>query len=395
MIENLGVPLADPETWKLIRDHPIFNDIEDGDVNSMIPFFKLSHRRPNEIFIEEGHDSKDLYLVLKGKLDVIKKSGDNGTSGDKSFIIAHLTAGDTIGELSFIKGTLRSASVKSNTKSILLGLDPDGLGRLETEYPRAAAKLMRNILGYIGTRVIQTSANQVQALNAELQNSIRNAKANLFFSYVIGLLCVYNLTIHLITNLYLDVDRASMISAIIIIIFCAVLVLMIRQTKLPIHIFGLTTKNWKPAVNESMLWSAVVIAAIGATKWTLIQTVPRYSHLPLIDFDFSRQHLAFNFLLYGLHSPVQEFIARGVLQGSLQHFFTGKNAVLRAVIVSNALFSATHVHLMNGLLGVIVFIPGLLWGWLYSRHENLIGVSISHILVGWSALFLFNLESLF
>jgi membrane protease YdiL (CAAX protease family) len=145
-----------------------------------------------------------------------------------------------------------------------------------------------------------------------------------------------------------------------------------------------------------MLWTVVLIAALIIIKWTLIHQVPKYQHLSLFDFDLNgKKYLAFNFLLYGLHSPIQEFVARGVLQGSLQHFFIGKNITLRAIVVSNALFSATHVHLLNGMLGVIVFIPGLFWGWLYSRQQNLIGVSLSHIMIGWSTLFFLNIESLF
>jgi len=50
---------------------------------------------------------------------------------------------------------------------------------------------------------------------------------------------------------------------------------------------------------------------------------------------------------------------------------------------------------ISGILGVIVFLPGLFWGWLYSRHNSLLGVSISHLLIGWSGLFLLNPESLF
>jgi hypothetical protein len=49
---------------------------------------------------------------------------------------------------------------------------------------------------------------------------------------------------------------------------------------------------------------------------------------------------------------------------------------------------------MNGLLGLIVFVPGLFWGWLYARHDTLIGVSLSHLIIGWTAIFFLNLESL-
>lgn len=392
----------DAATWKLIRSHTLFDRIGDDELTQILSHFRLVQLEANEIFIEEGQDTNDLYLVLSGSLEVIKKADDSGDRVlvgeiDKLFTIARLSAGDTIGELSFIKGTPRSATVKSMATTMLLGLDPRELSKLEAEHPRQSSVFMKNMLGYVGNRLIQTSTNQVHALKVEVQNSILNSKANLFFSYVIGLLCVYNLAIHLISRLSTDVHRTSIISALIIVIFSGVLILMIQQSKLPIRIFGLTTRNWRPAVTESMMWTVVIVASMIAVKWLLITNVDRYKDLPLFDFNPSSQqgYVVLNFILYGLHSPVQEFIARGVLQSSLQHFFTGKNITFRAIVVSNALFSATHVHLMSGLLALIVFIPGLFWGWLYSRHENLIGVSISHMIIGWTALFFLNLESLF
>jgi CRP-like cAMP-binding protein/membrane protease YdiL (CAAX protease family) len=400
--KGLDVTEINAEAWIQIRSHPVFHKITDDDLRSILPFFRQLVLPAHEFLIEEGHNaSADLYIVMQGQLDVIKVADNaHGESqpwiDTKEFVIARLTAGDTIGELGFVKGVPRSATIRSTAESLLLGLDSNHLGRLETEYPKACGLMMKNILGYVAERLKQTSSNEVNALRIELQNSVLTSKANLFFSYIIGLLCVYNLAINTITNLSVDTNRASIISALIIVIFCAGLVFMIRQSKLPVWFFGLTTRNWKPAVKESLVWSAIIIAIMIAVKWLLITYVPKYNHLTVFSFDLAHQkYLAFNFALYGLHSPVQEFIARGVLQGSLQHFFRGRNVTFRAIIISNALFSATHVHLLGGMLGVIVFIPGLFWGWLYSRHGNLIGVSISHILVGWTALFFLNLESLF
>jgi membrane protease YdiL (CAAX protease family) len=386
--KNLSTENPDGESWKLIRDHPIFSRINDHDIRKILPFFRFVSLQSGEIFIEEGvESSRDLYLILQGDLEVIK---------NKQFIVARLTSGDALGELSFIKGDPRSASIKSTTEATLLSLTPDDFTRMELAFPGACNGLLKNMVGYVAERLKQTSANEIKALKIELQNSVLNSQANIFFSYVIGLLCVYNLTIHIITNLSMDANQASIISAVIILVFCVVLILMIRQSKLPIQIFGLTTKHWKPALRESLFWSCILIAIFIAIKWMLIHYVARYQSLSLFDFNLTQQkYLAFNFILYGLHSPIQEFIARGVLQGSLQHFFTGKNIAFRSIIVSNALFSATHVHLMSGLLGVIVFIPGLFWGWLYARNPNLIGVSISHLLIGWTGLFFLNLESLF
>ncbi len=397
--EKIDAVANEPETWKLIRSHPVFHGASDEDVRNALPFLTVVSCSAGETLIEEGAElSMDLYLILQGKLEVIKKTDKNGSTEQnniKQLIIAQLNGGDVIGELSFSRGLARSASIRSLTKSILLSLSPQNLRKLEMQGPRISTLMMKNMVGYVSERLKRTSENEVRVLVVELQNSFLKAKANIFFSYVIGLLCVYNLTLHITTNYANDANSVSFISAIMAVVFSVVLYFMTLQSKLPLKNYGLTTKNWGPALRQSLMWSVLIIVVLVFIKWTLINNVNAYRNLPLFDFDLSKKHLAFNFILYGLHCPVQEFIARGVLQGSLQRFFSGRNVTIRAIIVSNALFSATHVHVMGGLLGIIVFIPGLFWGWLYSKHDNLIGVSVSHLLVGWTALFFLNLESLF
>lgn len=399
---NIDVSVQDPAIWPLIRKHQVFDGIEDDKLKAILHLFNFATAPPGKVLMDEGeHQKVQLYLVLKGSMDVIKNVDQSKIEKQiglkvEQFIIARLAAGDLFGELSFIRGDAKSASIKCITPSSFLVIDRESMTRLELEHPYESTRMMKNVIGIVGDRLKQTSNEEVKTLRTLLHHSVLNSKTNLFFSYVIGLLCVYNLAIHLITNWSLNIDQASIVSAGIIGIFSGTLVLMIYQSGLPVEIFGMTTKNWKPALLDSLTWTSIVIVVLVLTKWILIQTIPRFHDLALFEFNkvYSGRQV-FNLFLYGFHSPIQEFVARGVLQGSLQHFFTGKNVNLRAVIVSNALFSATHVHLMNGWLGVLVFIPGLFWGWMYSRNENLLGVSISHILIGWTVLFFLDIESLF
>jgi len=390
------------EKTNVTRSHPVFALLGDDEYGVVIQYFKQVRLAVNEWLMEEGHASSiDLYLVCSGKLEVVRRTVAKplerlAWETPAEFSVATLEYGDFLGELSFVKGVPRAASIRCVAPALLLSLSPADFARMEAEHPRAAGHLMKNLLGNVGERLKKTTDNEVSALKVELQSSLVRSKANLFFSYVIGLLCVYNLAVQGLINLSMDTNRASLISAGTILVFCGVLIVMIRQSGLPIHLFGLTTRGWKPAVSEAMTWTAVIVVALIGIKWALVTYVPRYQHLPVFGFDpVHTKYLAFNFALYGLHSPVQEFIARGVLQGSLQHFFKGHHVTWRAILISNALFSATHVHLLGGLRGLVVFIPGLFWGWLYSRNENLIGVSISHLIIGWTALFFLNLETLF
>ena len=52
-----------------------------------------------------------------------------------------------------------------------------------------------------------------------------------------------------------------------------------------------------------------------------------------------------------------------------------------AIVLSNVVFSVTHLHL-GWICALSSFIPGLFWGWMYYRQRSLVGVSISHVLIG-------------
>ena len=67
-------------------------------------------------------------------------------------------------------------------------------------------------------------------------------------------------------------------------------------------------------------------------------------------------------------------------------FLTGKYRVLVSILLSNLLFSATHLH-VSVKLALLVFPVGVFWGWLYNRHTTVIGIIVSHIIVGLFALF--------
>lgn len=84
---------------------------------------------------------------------------------------------------------------------------------------------------------------------------------------------------------------------------------------------------------------------------------------------------------------MQELIVRGVLQSSFYEFITGRHRNFWAILLSNLLFSITHMHLSLAA-SFIVFVPGLFWGWLYSRYRTLVGVIFSHLFIGIWAFFI-------
>ena len=92
-------------------------------------------------------------------------------------------------------------------------------------------------------------------------------------------------------------------------------------------------------------------------------------------------------LLYCVHAMIQEFIARGCVQGGLHQFIVGKGAATMAIILSTMIFSVIHL-IMNFNFALLTIAPGLFWGYLFYKQRNFWAVGISHFLIGATAFFI-------
>ena len=82
------------------------------------------------------------------------------------------------------------------------------------------------------------------------------------------------------------------------------------------------------------------------------------------------------------------------MQKTVERIMPGKYNWIWASVVASMLFSVSHIF-YSVELALLTMGSGFLWGYLYVRHKNIIGISISHFLVGnylvltnfWSILF--------
>jgi membrane protease YdiL (CAAX protease family) len=65
----------------------------------------------------------------------------------------------------------------------------------------------------------------------------------------------------------------------------------------------------------------------------------------------------------------------------------------KAIVVSNLIFATAHTYL--GLwFCLAVFLPGIFWGWMFAKQRSIIGVTVSHILVGIWGIFALGLTAM-
>ncbi len=92
--------------FKHLRTMEVFELLEDHDLLDLISMLKLKQFDPNKVIIAEGTRGTHLYIILSGKVAIVK--------GEKE-IIAEIGRGEIFGEMSLLSGEPASSSVYSRT----------------------------------------------------------------------------------------------------------------------------------------------------------------------------------------------------------------------------------------------------------------------------------------
>lgn len=130
---------------------------------------------------------------------------------------------------------------------------------------------------------------------------------------------------------------------------------------------GITEINCKKSI-VTVLPITIIFALAGIVIWVL-----GYSRI-------APNESMYFFVFYILiSSPVQEFLYRGVIPGILNKMNYGYHVQL---IVSSILYSFVHIIYKDWITLVLTLIIGIIWFISYKKSNNILGVSISHAVLG-------------
>lgn len=93
--------------------------------------------------------------------------------------------------------------------------------------------------------------------------------------------------------------------------------------------------------------------------------------------------LFFTYYIF-ISSPSQEFLFRSNLFAMMRR--NNIKGPLLQVVMSAFTFSFLHIFYGDTLTLLATFSIGLLWGWIYYKYPNFLGVTLSHALVGAAAI---------
>ncbi len=129
---------------------------------------------PGTPVVAEGDDSREFYIVMAGEFSVVKK-----LASGKDKIIAQLHPGDTFGEMSFLDGRPRAASVIAESKGLLLKFERNSLRYI----PETAAKIYFNLASQMAGRIRDTNSLVSLALEGKATSGLPNIPAEALMTH--------------------------------------------------------------------------------------------------------------------------------------------------------------------------------------------------------------------
>jgi len=120
----------------------------------------LRELAPGEVLVREGDTDDHLYVIASGVLGIIKAAGT-----ENEMTINTVKAGDVVGELSFLDGATRYASLVAMSSSRVLGLSRGDLESLLDKNPQLVYRVMRAIV-----RVVHDIQRRLSMQTVELTN---------------------------------------------------------------------------------------------------------------------------------------------------------------------------------------------------------------------------------
>lgn len=126
------------ESQSILGQVILFAGLDEATLEGLAAFTFRRSFKPGELIVEEGRTGNGLYIILSGKVEVIK-----GLGGDKPQTLAELAQGEPFGEMALLGEWPRTASVRACEETECLGMDRWVFLSHLTKQPQLAVRMLQ------------------------------------------------------------------------------------------------------------------------------------------------------------------------------------------------------------------------------------------------------------
>jgi len=127
--------------YDALKASKLGKELSDRQLDSLAPLITFRNLSDGEVLVAEGTSDNHLYVLVQGTLGVVRSAGK-----PDAVTLFTLTAGDLIGELSFIDATPHYASLVALGPTRVFGLEREKLESLLDSHPQVVYHVMRAIV---------------------------------------------------------------------------------------------------------------------------------------------------------------------------------------------------------------------------------------------------------
>ncbi len=352
-----------------IKKTALFNSLTEKEVDFIASQVLLKEVAAQEVIFHENDSCNALYILVAGTASAFKSNLEHS----QEVLIKKFEIGDVFGEMSFLDNSPRSATIQADGPCILLVLKRQSFHTKDLFITDLYAHIQANIAYINLPRLRSASSSLVIALTKQLQQSELSNQFGKAFIYIILVFGIGGLFDKLGSSPGINVSSAWYTWFYLIAVTCPLLIIA-YIFKFRFKDMGIGLHNWKKSLVEGILISCLI---------TLIYFLFRHPlESLLVNTGSSTGPRALTWILasYPIHSYLQELIGRGILQTVIQKFFQDPKG-LKSIFTASLVFAMFHTH-YGFTMAIITFFIGFLFGCIYIRSYNLIGVSLVHTTLG-------------
>ena len=125
---------------KLIVNSSLGVELSDSEIDILSNAMHERGLGDGEFLFEDGTSDDSLHVILAGKVEVVKRTGDDNFAS-----LAVLREGELAGELSFIDGAPHTVGLRALCETRVLSLTRDSFEEMIDSNPRLVYKVMRAV----------------------------------------------------------------------------------------------------------------------------------------------------------------------------------------------------------------------------------------------------------
>ena len=151
------------ETYRLIKKlskSSLFAYLTEAELENIVRVVSSREFAKGSIIFNEGEVGEELYIVEGGMVAISK-----GVKGNLEQVLAHMGPGEYFGEMALLEMIPRTATASAEEDTTRMVIGKKDLFDLMENEPKAAAKIMFNLL--------RTFTNRLQATNEQLRETVR------------------------------------------------------------------------------------------------------------------------------------------------------------------------------------------------------------------------------